>query len=342
MFPANLVTMIGEVKHVKRLEKDFIIAWILGMLLPAVILFVAMRLDDSEVTTAIDTTGPTASEILVFSSDTVIPVLVEDGQIEVMDLENYLCGVVLAEMPAEFELEALKAQSVVARTYALRRLELGTKHESGAVCTDPACCQGYMSPDGYIQQGGDQLSVSKVYRAVAETAGQVILYDGKLIDATYFSCSGGMTEDALAVWGNDVPYLKATVSPGEENAAYYFNTVSFAPEEVEQILNITLIGSPDRWFEPITYTEGDGVDVISICGNRFTGIEIRKLLALRSTNFTVIASEDEIQFQTKGYGHRVGMSQYGAEAMALDEKTYEQILSHYYSGVEISQYEADN
>ena len=326
----------------KGLGKDFIIAWILGMLLPAVILFVVMILDDPLKSSASDATEPTVSEIVLYPSDTVIPVLMENRQIEDMDLESYLCGVVLAEMPADFELEALKAQCVVARTYALRRLELGTKHESGAVCTDPACCQGYMSPEAYIQRGGDQRCVSKVYRAVSETAGEVILYEGKLIDATYFSCSGGMTEDALAVWGNAVPYLQATVSPGEENAAFYYDTVSFTPEEVEEILNISLIGSPDRWFEPITYTEGEGVDVISICGNRFTGVEIRKLLALRSTNFTVVASEDEIQFQTKGYGHRVGMSQYGAEAMAVDGKSYIQILTHYYRGVEITHYKADN
>ena len=326
----------------KRLEKDFIIAWVLGMLLPTVILLVAINLDDRQISTTSHLTDPIASDILVFSSGAEIPVLMENGQIENMELENYLCGVVLAEMPADFELEALKAQCVVARTYALRRLNVGTKHLSGAVCTDPACCQGYMSAEVYIERGGDQYSVSKVRRAVAETAGEVILYDGKLIDATYFSCSGGMTEDALAVWGNDVPYLKATVSPGEENAAHYYDTVTFSPEEVEEILNINLIGGPDRWFEPITYTEGDGVGVISVCGNRFTGVEMRKMLDLPSTNFTVIATEDEIQFRTKGYGHRVGMSQYGAEAMAVDGKSYDKILSHYYNGVVISRYKADN
>lgn len=326
----------------KRLEKDFIIAWILGMLLPTVILLVAVKLDDRQVSTASRTTEPTASEILSFSSGINIPVLMDNGLVENMELESYLCGVVLAEMPAEFELEALKAQCVVARTYALRRLELGTKHLNGAVCTDPACCQGYLSAETYIQRGGNQQNVSKVFCAVVETAGEVILYDGKLIDATYFSCSGGMTEDALAVWGNDVPYLKAKASPGEENATYYDDTVIFSTDEVEQILGIDLLGSPERWFEPITYTEGEGVDVISVCGNRFTGVEIRKMLSLRSTNFTVIASEDEIQFRTKGYGHRVGMSQYGAEAMAVNGNSYDQILAHYYSGVEISQYKADN
>lgn len=220
----------------KRLEKDFIIAWILGMLLPTVILLVAVKLDDRQVLTATRTTEPTASEILSFSSGINIPVLMDNGLVENMELESYLCGVVLAEMPAEFELEALKAQCVVARTYALRRLELGTKHLNGAVCTDPACCQGYLSAETYIQRGGNQQNVSKVFCAVVETAGEVILYDGKLIDATYFSCSGGMTEDALAVWGNDVPYLKAKASPGEENATYYDDTVTFSTDEVEQIL----------------------------------------------------------------------------------------------------------
>ena len=329
----------------KKLEKDFLLAWLLGMVLPAALLFVFVGLDRQTDTTAPEDTSTqdlTEYEITALPSGISIPVLLDDGQIGEMELENYLCGVVLAEMPADFELEALKAQCVVARTYALRRLETGTKHPNGAVCTDPACCQGYLSAEEYVALGGREPDVSKVCQAVAQTAGEVILYEGKLIDATYFSCSGGMTEDAVAVWGNDVPYLQATVSPGEEGAVYFDDRVSFSPEEVEQALNVHLTGAPADWFDTLCYTEGGGVDEIDVCGEVFTGVEIRKLLSLKSTNFTVTASEDEIVFQTRGYGHRVGMSQYGAEAMALGGSTYGQMLTHYYTGVQIGQYQADN
>ena len=329
----------------KKLEKDFLLAWLLGMVLPAALLLVFVGLDRQGDRTAPEDTSAqnaTVYEITALPSGISIPVLLDNGQIGEMELENYLCGVVLAEMPADFELEALKAQSVVARTYALRRLEMGTKHSNGAVCTDPACCQGYLSAEDYLARGGRELDVSKVCRSVAETAGEVILYKGQLIDATYFSCSGGMTEDAVAVWGNDVPYLQATSSPGEENAAYFDDWVSFSPEEVERALAVDLTGAPSDWFDTLSYTDGGGVAEIEVCGEVFTGVEIRKLLSLKSTNFIVSATDNEIVFQTRGYGHRVGMSQYGAEAMALGGSTYSQILTHYYTGVQIGQYQADN
>ena len=255
-----------------------------------------------------------------------------------MELEYYLCGVVLAEMPADFDDEALKAQSVVARTYALRRLELGTKHKTGAVCTDPACCQGYLSQDDFIARGGSPTSVSKISQAVQETAGKVLMYDDKLIDATYFSCSGGMTEDAVAVWGSDVPYLQSVASPGEEIATHYSDEITLRPEEVEKALGLHLDGDPGQWFEILSLTDGGGVAEIKICGAVFTGVELRKRLSLRSTNFTVSATANEITFHTKGYGHRVGMSQYGAEAMALAGHSYQEILLHYYQGASLATY----
>ena len=328
----------------KKMEKDFLLAWLLGMVLPALILglFVALdkpgqgqepgQTDGKSVTAQTDAPKPRMG----------IPVLLDNGTVQEMDLENYICGVVLAEMPVDFEVEALKAQSVVARTYALRRLGQGTKHTAGAVCTDPACCQGYLSPEEFISRGGSQSGVTKVSRVVAETAGEVLLYQGKLIDATYFSCSGGMTEDAAAVWGNDVPYLQSTVSPGEEGAAHYLDDLSLTPRQVELALGMDLQGDPEDWFAVLSLTEGGGVGEITVCGQIFTGVELRKLLSLRSTNFTVSAAEDEIIFHTKGYGHRVGMSQYGADAMAAAGSTYSGILAHYYHGTVLAQYQPGN
>lgn len=326
----------------KKLEKDFLLAWILGMVLPALILFTLVGLDNAEKPDTAPAADTGASELAVMPTPIMLPVLSGDGQVTDMELETYICGVVLAEMPVDFELEALKAQSVVSRTYALRRLELGTKHPNSAVCTDPACCQGYLSAEEFTEWGGDQTGISRVSWAVMETAGQVLEYSGKLIDATYFSCSGGMTEDAAAVWGSDVPYLQSTASPGEEDAAYYSDSLMLSREAVETALDVTMQGNPEEWFQVVSYTEGGGVEEVLVCGKEFTGVEIRKLLSLRSTVFTVDAAEGEIIFHTKGYGHRVGMSQYGADAMALRGSTYDEILAHYYCGTNLTQYRTGN
>ena len=258
-----------------------------------------------------------------------------DGQIMKLSLEEYILGVVLAEMPTEFELEALKAQAVVARTYALRRIELGSKHFSAAVCTDSTCCQGYCTKENYLSSGGKEEALEKVSNAVLDTSGLVLTYNDVLAEATYFSCSGGRTEDAQAVWGTDVPYLTVVDSPGEENAAHYTDTITLSSAEFQNKLGEELAGNPSSWVGAITYTKGGGVDTISLAGNEYKGTLLRKKLGLRSTAFVITAVGSNITITTKGFGHRVGMSQYGADAMALKGETYQQILSHYYPGTEL-------
>ena len=259
-----------------------------------------------------------------------IPVLFQSGEVKMMELDSYLTGVVLAEMPASFEVEALKAQAVVARTYTMKRMESSDKHPSGAVCTKPSCCQAYCSPAEYINKGNLQEDLKRVEDAVLSTSGKVLLYNGGYIEATYFSCSGGKTENALAVWGSDIPYLQAVDSPGEENASHYTDTVSFSVSDFLQKLglpesNLLSVGK-------ITYTDGSGVDTIEIAGEVFRGTEVRQKLGLRSTAFTVHILGDSVSITTKGYGHRVGMSQYGAQAMAQSGKQYSEILQYYYNG----------
>jgi stage II sporulation protein D len=243
-------------------------------------------------------------------------------------------GVVLAEMPADFDREALKVQAVVARTYTRKRRE-GGKHSRAAVCMDPGCCQGWRSPEDYLSRGGRQSSVDKVRQAVADTDGLVLRYEGKLIDATYFSCSGGSTEDAVAVWGQDVPYLQAVDSPGEEDAPRYSDTVTFTAAELAGKLGIENKGDPAGWVSSVTYTDGGGVDAICIRGKTFTGTQIRSRLGLRSTAFDLEAKGGKIVITTHGFGHRVGMSQYGAQAMAQTGAAFEEILTHYYTGAEL-------
>lgn len=263
-----------------------------------------------------------------------IPVVTDAGVVD-MELEEYIRGVVLAEMPAYFEEEALMAQAIAARTYALRHMRMGRKHEEGAVCTRSSCCQAYLTDEEYLEKRGNVNEREKIAQAVAATAGLVLTYKGELADTTYFAGSGGRTEDAAAVWGSEIPYLQAVDSPGEEGTSAYEHSIYFEKVLFADLLDRELSGSPDRWIGAVTYTDGGGVDTIIIGGITYTGKELRKTLGLRSTAFMMIPDEGGITVVTRGYGHRVGMSQYGANAMAVTGSSYAQILAHYYQGTKI-------
>ena len=274
-------------------------------------------------------------------TEIMVAVLFDDGGVEEIPLETYLVSVVLSEMPGDFEIEALKAQAVVSRTYTLYRMS-GKKHDTASVCTDSNCCQGYCSLEDYFAAGGSEISYNKIAESVVATNGLVLTYNDSLIEATYFSCSGGYTEDAESVWGTDVPYLKATESPGEEKATHYTDTVTFTVAEFETRLGEKLYGPAAGWVSDVTYTSGGGVDSIVICGKEYSGIELRKKLSLRSTAFVLTAIGDTVTITTKGFGHRVGMSQYGADAMAVSGCDFEEILSHYYKDTVLEHYGLTN
>ena len=267
-----------------------------------------------------------------------VRLLGEDGNIEEENLEAYLVGVVLGEIPADFAEEALKAQAVAARTYTRKAMLTGGKHGDGLLCRQANCCQAYWDPEEFLDQGGSRESLEAVRSAVRETDDQVLTYNGELIEATFFSCSGGRTEDAVAVWGTDYPYLRATDSPGEEEARYFRDSCTFTRQELEAALGVELPQNPETWLGEATYTSGGGVDTWAIAGKVFTGVEVRKLLGLRSAAFTVRVEGNGLTFETRGYGHRVGLSQYGAQAMARAGKTCEEILLHYYPGTEVVKY----
>lgn len=298
-------------------NKPLCIALILGVLLPCVALLSVSRLYAGK-------EEKPAEEMPAGKS---LQVLMTDGTVQKMALENYVLGVVLGEMPASFETEALKAQAVVARTYALRE----KRHPNANICTDHTCCQAYCAPETYT---GGKEALEKVRAAVLATAGQVVTYQGALIEATYFSCSGGKTEDAAAVWGQSLPYLQAVDSPGEEKAANYLKTVSMSAGEFSAAFG-GLSGAPSTWIGKITYTNGGGVDTISIGGSVYKGTQVRQKLGLRSTAFVITVVGSSVTITTKGSGHRVGMSQYGADAMAVTGSGYEDILSHYYPGTKL-------
>ncbi len=254
--------------------------------------------------------------------------LLREGETSSVDLEDYITGVVLAEMPAAFEMEALKAQAVVARTFALKKAG-ASKHPNADVCADPGCCQAYLPVSEYLSAGGKKEDAEKVVRAVADTKGKVLTYQGQLIEATYFSCSGGRTEDAAAVWGSDVPYLQSVDSPGEEKATHYTDTVTYTAKEFLVRLQLP---EGKISIDAVSYTDGGGVDQMTVNGKTYSGTQLRKLLGLRSTAFMITVVGDSTVITTKGFGHRVGMSQYGADAMAVQGSLYPEILEHYYPG----------
>lgn len=327
--------------QMKIKDKSLLMAIIVGVILPGMIFSVAEKMyggrPAEDVAPSTQASAPEHSNDIVMQADSIL-VLQEDGAVEKMEMDTYLTAVLLGEMPADFDVEALKAQAVVARTYALKRMETGNKHIQGAICKVASCCQSYCAPDAYLQKGGKQETIEKFKNAVVSTTGQVLSYQGKLIEATYFSCSGGKTEDALAVWGTQIPYLQAVDSPGEENATHYQDHMQFTAAEFASRLGINPKGVPASWFGNVTYTPGGGVDTISIGGKVFRGVELRQKLGLYSTAFSIVPAGNTVHIYTKGFGHRVGMSQYGAEAMAVSGSDYTRILTHYYPGTELGSY----
>ncbi len=313
----------------KKLWREIGVALLLAAVMPGIMFRVALLRRQP-----LGETTPQTSERVDLTQERYLPVL-HGEEIREMKLDDYLLGVLLQEMPASFEQEAKKAQAVVARTYALRTHEKAAKHDRGAVCTDHTCCQAYIDPETYVTNGGSREAVDAAANAIADTHDLVLMYDGELIDATYFSCSGGRTEDAAAVWGADVPYLQSVDSPGEEGVSYYTDTVYFTAQEFAQALGVSLEGLPATWFGEISRTEGGGVAAMEIGGIAYTGTQLRQKLGLRSTAFYITAVADTVTITTKGYGHRVGMSQYGAEAMAVSGKSYSEILLHYYTGAQL-------
>ena len=269
-------------------------------------------------------------------------ILVKDAEAIVeMELDDYVLGVLLGEMPAEFEREALKAQAVATRTYTMRRVQIQNKHNDAHVCTNASCCQAFVAEADYLHNTGSESDLEKMRSAVHETSGQVLTYDGNLIESTYFSCSGGRTEDAVDVWGSSVPYLQSVISPGEESASKFTQEYTYTRKQFLMRLGLADSTVLTDQTISVTYTEGGGVDRLSVDGKLFSGIQLRSLLSLPSTAFSISVSGDNISVVTKGNGHRVGMSQYGADAMAVSGSTYAEILSHYYPGTKLQTYTAE-
>lgn len=265
------------------------------------------------------------------------------GDVRELPLDQYLRGVVAAEMPASFEPEALKAQAVAARTYTLRKIRYGSNLEGADVSTSPQDSSAYIDAAAAAANWGAaaETYAEKIARAVSDTDGVVMLYNGEPIDAVFHSSSDGHTESAKDVWGNDLPYLRSVSSPETSDSVpnYYGSKEVTAAEFKKAILAkypaAKLTGKPSGWFKNEVRSEYSRVLSVEIGGVAVPGTALRSLFSLRSTAFQITPKEDSVLFTTTGYGHGVGMSQYGANALAKQGKTYREILSWYYTGVTI-------
>ena len=255
------------------------------------------------------TPKPTSVEAGV-DERTTLQVVMEDGSVVEMTMADYLWSVVAAEMPATFELEALKAQAVTARTYARWKMAAGdTDHPDADVCTDITCCQAYITPEQAAANWGNTAAVyqQKIASAVGSTNGQVITHEGEPIQAVFFSSAAGRTEDAVAVWGRDVPYLVGVDSPEGEGVPNYKTEVTLSAAQVkklvlEQYPGADLSGTPEQWFRNRSLTASGRVDTIDVGGISLKGPKVRTLFDLRSTYFTVETTKDMVTFRVTGYG----------------------------------------
>lgn len=259
------------------------------------------------------------------------------NQVEEVPLELYVSRVVASEMPADFEIEALKAQALAARTYIVRYLVQGEeKLQGGADVTDTVQHQVYKNDEELRQIWGTdyEWKIQKVRQAVGETKGEILTFEGDPIFAAFFSTSNGKTENSEDYWKNEIPYLRSVSSPWDETSPKYLDQKVFSESEVENLLAVN-IDPTKPVLANIEKTESNRISKATIGDKTLTGREIREALALQSSDFTVEYRDNHFIFKTKGYGHGVGMSQFGANGMAREGKDYKEIVTHYYKGVAI-------
>lgn len=278
---------------------------------------------------------------LTTESDLSISVYMCDiDKIVTMNLEDYILGVVAGEMPASFHLEALKAQALAARTYTMLRMNrFGgggcSMHPGAEICTDSAHCQAYRNPTTVKKD------LDKLKKAVYETAGEVIVYDNKLIDAVFHSTSGGKTENSEEIWSSKVPYLRSVMSPYEEESPKYvaqqevsLDNFIACMKKLDPGVNVSKKNIENQ-IKVLERSEGGRITKLKVGDKTFSGTAVRTALGLNSANFNFSVGGSSIIFTVVGNGHGIGMSQYGADGMAKNGSGYRDIVMHYYQGVDI-------
>lgn len=263
-------------------------------------------------------------------------------KVETVPLESYVLGVLAGEMPAHFHVEALKAQAVAARTYIVRRLSANAGAEHKADVLDSIQHQVYLSKDELSKRwkgkAGEE-ALSKLRKAVEETRGLVVTYDGEPIEAAFFSTSNGYTENSEDYWGQPIPYLRSVASPWDKALSpRYEAEISFKKTKLYRALGITGKAAQAKLvMKVMERTDGKRIQELDINGKRFSGKEVREKLGLASSHFDWKIEEDTVTITTYGFGHGVGMSQWGANGMAQEGKNAADILLHYYSGARLEQ-----
>lgn len=271
--------------------------------------------------------------------------LLTDGGVRTVSMDEYLFHVVAAEMPASFALEALKAQAIAARTYALYKIQNGPSpnHPNADLCTNSSCCSAYITERKMEQAWGSHQEEyrAKILRAVSETDGQAILYNRQPINAVFHSSSSGATEEAALVWGADAPYLSSVTSPEtSETVPNYESTVEVPAAQFRAVIlgaypSADLSGPAGQWLGTPDKSPAGRVLQVPIGGVSVSGSDLRSLFGLRSTAFSLSVSGDTVVFHVTGYGHGVGMSQYGANTYAQKGWNCYEILTWYYQGTVI-------
>lgn len=265
------------------------------------------------------------------------------NEIEELGMEEYLYGVVSAEMPASYSQEALNAQAIVARTYTVYKMFKGSKHENADICDDSTCCQAWISKDSRLEKWNEvdrESNWNKIITAVDSTTGKIITYEGDPINAFFHSNSGGVTETVSNVWGGeDYPYLQSVTTSGEEEYMQYSSSVTLKKEELLQKLqenypNIQIDFETEEAIKIVEYTDSGRVKTIQFGNTNISGVETRTIFGLKSAKFSIEIGEN-ITFNVTGYGHGVGLSQTGADAMAKTGANAEQIIKHYYTNIKI-------
>lgn len=266
------------------------------------------------------------------------------GEVQELAMDEYLLGVVSSEMPASFEKEALKAQAIVARTYTVSLIQSGGKHENADICDDSTCCQAWITKeDRQARWDEDKKDEywAKIEDAVNSTKEKVIEYNGEVIKAFFHSNSGGKTENVSVVWGGtNLPYLQSVETSGEDAYSQYASELEISKSDFEAKMkekysDFTIDYNDANCIEVKEFTDGNRVKTIKIGNKELSGVEVRSILGLRSAHFTYEINGDNIKFNVIGYGHGVGMSQTGADSLAKQGYSCEEIIKHFYTGVEI-------
>ena len=302
------------------------------------------RAAEAETTAAIGDVGPAAADRTADGEEAIAVFMPQTDRAETLSMRDYVIGCVAAEMPAAYEPEALKAQAAASATLARYMRAHNTDNaalKGGVIAADPGSYQGYLDNGALRERWGDSFDAyyKKIADAVDEALPYVITCAGEPIEAAFHAVSSGRTENAEVIWGKAEPYLVSVESEGDRLSPGYASGETVAPEAFCEKLGLSPGDTPpEDWLGDAEYTPAGTLTEISVCGKTFTGLGLRRAFSLRSPAVRLRFDGEDFVFSVTGYGHGVGMSQYGADYYARQGMTWREILAHYYPGTELTLY----